>query len=88
MLFLTNIFLYKYNTTYRVRGLKLIYKLPRVNLFTYSDKKRPYRNLTSVGIINYINCFDHAALEKTSAFTHYFATYKYIQSNIKTFLLK
>jgi hypothetical protein len=88
MLFLTNIFLYKYEPSYRVKGLHYIYKFPKIKLFTYSEKKRPYRNLTSVGLINYLNPFDHANLEKNNSFLHYFADSKYLYSNIKTILLK
>jgi len=88
MLSLTSIFLYKYSYTYRVKGLHHIYKFPKTKLFTYSEKKRPYRNLTSVGLINYLNPFDHANLEKNSSFSHYLADNKYLYSNIKTTLLK
>lgn len=88
MLFLTNIFLCKYSFTYRVRGLQHINKFPKLKSYTYSEKKRPYRNLTSIGIVNYLNPFDHANLDKNNSFLHYLADYKYIYSNIKTTLLK
>ena len=88
MLFLTNIFLYKYSYTYRINGLSRVNKFPKTKLYTYSEKKRPYRNLTSVGLINYLNPFDHANMEKNNSFLHYLADNKYIYSNVKTTLLK
>ena len=88
MLFLINIFLSKYNCTYKIKGLSRVYNFPKTKPYTYSEKKRPYRNLSSIALINYFNPFDHANLDKNISFLHYLADDKYIYSNSKTILLK
>lgn len=83
-----SIFLYKYNINYKIKGVSYLYKFPKFVLNTYSEKKRPYRNLSSIALINYMNTFDHINIDTNNSFMHYLAEDKYLYSNIKSILLK